>query len=65
MDTANGGLSDGLVGGHCYMFEKVSGSGSSASVQLLNPWGFDQPAAIPLSQLARAGIVEVDIGHVS
>ena len=65
MDTANSGLSDGLVGDHCYMFDKVTGSGSSASVTLLNPWGFDQPAAIPLSQLAKAGIVEVDIGHLS
>ena len=64
MDTASTGrLPDGLVNGHCYMFDKLNGSGGSASVQLLNPWGFDQPSAIPLTQLARAGIVEVDIGH--
>jgi hypothetical protein len=66
MDTASaGGLGYGLVGDHCYMFDKVTGSGVSASIQLLNPWGFDQPAAIPLARLAQSGVVEVDIGHVS
>lgn len=65
MDTSSSGrLPYGLFNGHCYMFDKLNGSGGSASVQLLNPWGFDQPSAIPLTQLARGGIVEVDIGHV-
>jgi hypothetical protein len=63
MDTASRGLGYGLVGNHCYMFDKVIGSGSAASVQLLNPWGVDQPAAIPLTRLAQSGIVEVDIGR--
>ncbi|MGA3402287.1 MAG: C2 family cysteine protease, partial [Acetobacteraceae bacterium] len=62
MDTpASGSLSFGLYNDHAYMFESVSGSGSSATVQLLNPWGFDEPSAIPLADLA-ANIVEVDIG---
>ena len=66
MDTANsGGLPYGLVGDHCYMFDKLIGSGTSASVQLLNPWGIDQPAAIPLTRLAQSGVVEIDIGHVA
>jgi hypothetical protein len=45
------------------MFGSVIGSGASAAVQLLNPWGMDQPAAIPLTRLAQSGIIEVDIGH--
>ncbi len=65
MDTStSAGLPYGLVSDHAYMFEKLSGTGSSATVQLGNPWGFDQPAAIPLVQLARSGITEVDIGHI-
>jgi hypothetical protein len=64
MDTTANGLGYGLVGGHSYMFDKITGCGSLASVQLLNPWGFDQPAAIPISQLAHSGIVQIDIGHV-
>ena len=61
--TAKSGLPYGLVGSHAYMFDKLTGSSSSAAVQLLNPWGFDQPAAIPLTRLATSGIVEIDIGH--
>jgi hypothetical protein len=63
MDTLpNGALPDSLVNNHAYMFESVSGSGASATVHLGNPWGFDQPAPILLSQLSR-GVAEVDIGH--
>jgi hypothetical protein len=64
MDTSSrSGLPYGLVNDHAYMFDKLTGTGSSAAVQLLNPWGFDQPAAIPLTRLASSGIVEIDIGH--
>ncbi len=64
MDTSSrGGLPYGLVTDHAYMFYKLTGTGSSAAVQLLNPWGTDQPAAIPLTKLASSGIVEIDIGH--
>jgi hypothetical protein len=63
MDTlAQSGLPYNLVGNHAYMFESVSMTGGGAMVQLGNPWGFDQPAAIPLAQLSR-GICEVDVGH--
>jgi hypothetical protein len=66
MDTSSkGGLPYGLVSNHAYMFESLSGSGTSATVQLGNPWGVDQPSAIPLSRLAQSGIVEVDIGRVA
>jgi hypothetical protein len=64
MDTSSArGLGYGLVSNHCYMFNQIVGSGASAAVQLLNPWGIDQPAAIPLTRLAQSGIVEVDIGR--
>jgi len=65
MDTPNRGeLPFGLYGDHAYMFEGVTGSGSSAMVHLGNPWGYDQPTAIPFAQLSR-GVSEVDIGHFS
>ena len=65
MDTLSAsGLPDNLVSDHAYMFEGVTGSGSAASIKLGNPWGFDQPAPILLSQLSH-GISEVDIGHLS
>jgi hypothetical protein len=66
MDTSSSWrLPYGLVSDHAYMFDKLTGTGSSAAVQLLNPWGTDQPAAIPLTRLASSGIVEIDIGHTA
>lgn len=55
----------GLVSNHAYMFGSLLGSGSAASIQLLNPWGYNQPAAIPLTKLASSGVVNIDIGHVA
>ncbi|HKM63000.1 MAG TPA: C2 family cysteine protease [Acidisphaera sp.] len=55
-------LPDNLVGDHAHMFEGITMSGSTPMVRLGNPWGYDQPAAIPLSQLAQ-GIQEVDIAR--
>ena len=52
-----------LVSSHSYMFQKLNGTDSSATVQLVNPWGTNQPAAIPFSQLARGGIALVNFGH--
>lgn len=63
MDTAaQSNLPFNLVSGHAYMFEKLTVTNGTAMVQLGNPWGTDQPAAIPLAQLAR-GIAEVDVGR--
>jgi hypothetical protein len=63
MDTASkSNLPYNLVGNHAYMFEAVTNTASGPMVQLGNPWGFDQPAAIPLSQLSK-GVVEVDVGR--
>jgi len=65
MDTPNSNnLPNGLVGGHAYMFEGVTGTGSGAMVHLGNPWGIDQPTPIAFSQLSK-GITEVDVGHFS
>ncbi len=63
MDTASAGLGYGLVGNHAYMLEGVQSSGGVACVKLGNPWGTDNPQLIPVANLAKAGIVEVDIGH--
>ncbi len=65
MDTLpNGAEPDGLFNDHAYMFQSVTGTGSAAVVHLINPWGFDQPSPVLLSQLSR-GIAEVDIGHMA
>jgi len=62
-DTASNPTGYNLVGGHCYMFDGISGSGASAAVTLLNPWGTDEPSSsIPLSKLA-GNIVQIDVGH--
>jgi hypothetical protein len=54
MDTlATGALPDNLVNWHCYMFEGLTNVGGSTMVLLGNPWGYDQPSAVPLSQLAN------------
>jgi Ca2+-binding RTX toxin-like protein len=63
MDTASSGtLPYNLVNDHAYMFESVNVVNGMPMVQLGNPWGFDQPQAIPLSRLS-SGISEVDIGQ--
>lgn len=64
MDTkSSGGLPFNLVSGHAYMFQGIVGTGASASVQLLNPWGTNQPSLIPFAKLSQ-GIGEIDFGHV-
>ncbi len=63
MDTASSGsLPYGLYNDHAYMFQSVTVVNGTPMVQLANPWGFDEPQAIPLSQLS-SGIVEVDVGQ--
>ncbi len=64
MDTGpSANLPFGLVGSHAYMFEGLQTVAGAACVRLGNPWGFDQPALIPVSQLSKA-VVEVDVGHL-
>ena len=64
MDTSSqSNLAYNLVSNHAYMMETMTtASNGTPMVQLGNPWGTDQPMAIPFSQLAK-GIVEVDVGH--
>jgi Ca2+-binding RTX toxin-like protein len=63
MDTPSTGvLPYNLVNDHAYMFESVNVVNGTPMVQLGNPWGFDQPQAIPLAQLS-SGVIEVDIGQ--
>ena len=65
MDTLNrNGLSNGLYGDHAYMFDGVKGTGTAATLTLLNPWGIDQPTPILLSQLSKS-FAEVDLGHLT
>ena len=63
MDTGAGSSQFNLVGHHAYMFEGIQTTAGVASVKLGNPWGFDQPALVPVAMLSKA-FVEVDIGHV-
>ncbi|AHJ63428.1 Peptidase, C2 family [Granulibacter bethesdensis] len=63
MDTGTSSLSYGLVGSHAYMLTGLSYINGEAYVNLANPWGYNNPAPIPVSQLANAGIVEIDVGH--
>jgi len=51
-----------LKDNHSYMFDGIVGTGASAKVKLLNPWGVDQPQLVPLSGLA-GNINEIDFGH--
>lgn len=63
MDTLGSDtLPYGLVGGHSYAFNGYAGTGA---VNLYNPWGYAQPAPIPIAALAdgSAGIFAVDVGH--
>ncbi len=54
MDTlSSGALQTGLFNSHAYMFEGVTGTGATALVHLGNPWLFDQPTAMLVSQLPR------------
>jgi hypothetical protein len=60
---ASGALTNGLYNNHAYMFDGITGGGSSAMVHLLNPWGSYEPSAIAFSTLSKS-IVEIDINHV-
>lgn len=63
MDTyATGRLPYNLVNNHAYMFESVTLVNGTPMIQLGNPWGYNQPQLIPLSQLS-SGIAEIDIGN--
>jgi hypothetical protein len=64
-DTGGSGeLAYGLYGDHAYMFNGLSTVNGSVMVNLLNPWGFDDPQPIPFSQVSTV-IVQADFGTFS
>jgi hypothetical protein len=63
-DTASADASLNLVADHAYMFEGLTTSKGATVAQFGNPWGFDQPALVPMSQLGRA-FAEVDVGRIA
>ena len=56
----SGQLSYGMYADHAYMFQSLSTVNGTVMVNLLNPWGFDEPNPIPLSQISSV-CAEIDI----
>jgi hypothetical protein len=54
----------GMYGDHAYMFESLSTVNGTVMVNLLNPWGFDEPSPIPFSQIGTV-CDEIDVGQVA
>ena len=54
----------GLYGDHAYMFDGLTTVNGTVMVNLLNPWGFDDPNPIPFSVIDTV-CDEVDVGKVS
>ena len=51
-----------LYGGHAYMFDGLTVTNGVTYVDLLNPWGFAQPEAVPVS--AWGSVFDgIDIGQ--
>lgn len=62
-DTYNrSGLGYGLVPWHCYMYQGMVSTASGPAVVLKNPWGTNDPSAIPVSQLSKV-FAEIDVGR--
>ncbi len=51
-----------MHGSHAYMFQSLAAVNGTVMVNLLNPWGFDQPDPIPFAQLGSV-IAQIDIGQ--
>ncbi len=64
-DTENAAtLPYGLFGDHAYMFDSLTTVNGTVMVNLLNPWGFDDPNPIPFS-LIDTVCDEVDVGQIA
>lgn len=64
-DTDNAqSLPYGLYGDHAYMFDGLTTVNGTVMVNLLNPWGFDDPNPIPFSLIGTV-CDEVDVGQVN
>ena len=67
LDTSSRGtLPYGLVSDHCYMFEKLNGSGASlGDSDVGQSMGHRSTSSDPAdSRLASSGIMQIDIGHI-
>ncbi len=51
-----------LIGDHAYIFDGLTTVNGVVSVDLLNPWGDDEPGAVPVSSL-HTYFDEVDVGQ--
>jgi hypothetical protein len=47
----SGSVSYGLYNNHAYMFESLTTVNGTVMVNLLNPWGIDEPAPIPFTKV--------------
>jgi hypothetical protein len=62
-DTPNKtALGYNLLGAHAYMFDGVVNTANGPAVSLKNPWGFNDPALVLVSQMATV-FAEVDVGR--
>jgi hypothetical protein len=61
---ARSNLGYNLVGSHAYQFEAVVNTAGGPAVMLKNPWGFNDPALVPVSQISKV-FAEVDVGRVA
>jgi hypothetical protein len=59
---SSGNLAYNMVTSHAYMFQSLSTVNGTVMVNLLNPWGFDQPNPIPFFQIGSV-CEGVDIGQ--
>ena len=53
LDTTDANPTYNVVGGHAYMLTGLVNSSAGPEVACANPWGFDQPSLIPVSQLSH------------
>ena len=53
LDTTTADPTYNVVGGHAYMITGLVNSSAGPEVACANPWGFDQPSLIPVSQLSH------------
>ncbi len=53
LDTTAADPAYNVVGGHAYMVTGLVNSSTGPEVACANPWGFDQPSLVPISQLSH------------
>jgi len=53
LDTTTADPTYNVVGGHAYMITGLVNGSAGPEVACANPWGFDQPSLVPVSQLSH------------